>query len=477
MIAKLNLPNYSGTLLSVPPAAEHVAQVVRDYECMVLTGLEAILRRCEARPDYGFVDTKLNLITGCDFPAEDPIRGRGMIYGWIQGRALESLAGHYYWLQAGAQVEPALQKELLDRIQMVLERLVDRLAELRRNSKGRLFFMMSPAGQALKLDEQGQVVPHQTTADAPANFTDLFYAKGLVAAATLLKDQPKIDESAVLFARVMEAIEKNEFVSDQQPLDPKNSATVLIPGRHSLGPRMIAVGGASIFLQSTGELRYQALGLRLIDYILQHHTDQTGTRSDSQRYDVWEYVDDERQPYVDADGVLLSDPGHVCEFVGLSLKFLRVCETATELSSSERGLFTDRRTLLIEILKKNFSNGFSSKGFGIGKAYDLAARQMVNSDMPWWSLPETLRATLEAGRLTSNQAAEPLREIAVNASNAFIRGYVRSDVHLMAVQALKDDGAVSTAIPATPDADPAYHTGLSIIDCLYSYDRRGLLHD
>ena len=36
----------------------------------------------------------------------------------------------------------------------------------------------------------------------------------------------------------------------------------------------------------------------------------------------------------------------------------------------------------------------------------------------------------------------------------------------MSVQTRSVDGRVSTAIPATADADPGYHTGLSLLDVI-----------
>ena len=44
--------------------------------------------------------------------------------------------------------------------------------------------------------------------------------------------------------------------------------------------------------------------------------------------------------------------------------------------------------------------------------------------------------------------------------------YVRPELGLMAVQTLSAAGKVVPVVPATPDADPGYHTGLSMIDCL-----------
>ena len=42
------------------------------------------------------------------------------------------------------------------------------------------------------------------------------------------------------------------------------------------------------------------------------------------------------------------------------------------------------------LLQTNFRNGFT--GRGICKAFDLVSGLPTNTDMPWWSLPETMRA-------------------------------------------------------------------------------------
>ena len=39
-----------------------------------------------------------------------------------------------------------------------------------------------------------------------------------------------------------------------------------------------------------------------------------------------------------------------------------------------------------------------------------------------------------------------------------------------AAQTLDADGRCVDRVPATPDADPGYHTGLSLIDCLQRLD-------
>jgi hypothetical protein len=100
---------------------------------------------------------------------------------------------------------------------------------------------------------------------------------------------------------------------------------------------------------------------------------------------------------------------------------------------------------------------------GICKAFDLISRRPLNTDMPWWSLPETMRAAARCWRVCGAPAC--LRTLAA-CHNAFTRHYIRPDRRLMAVQTRNERGEAIPVIPATADADPGYHTGLSIIDLL-----------
>ena len=48
--------------------------------------------------------------------------------------------------------------------------------------------------------------------------------------------------------------------------------------------------------------------------------------------------------------------------------------------------------------------------------------------------------------------------------DAFFGKYVRYDIFQMAVQTRNSKGEAVAVIPATPDADPGYHTNMSLID-------------
>ena len=49
---------------------------------------------------------------------------------------------------------------------------------------------------------------------------------------------------------------------------------------------------------------------------------------------------------------------------------------------------------------------------------------------------------------------------------AFFDRYVRYDLFQMAIQTRNSQGKAVAVIPATPDADPGYHTNMSLIDAL-----------
>ena len=73
---------------------------------------------------------------------------------------------------------------------------------------------------------------------------------------------------------------------------------------------------------------------------------------------------------------------------------------------------------------------------------------------------------MEAARIVPGPQIPEMGEILIECSNAFIEHYVRPELHLMSYQTLDENAEPVDEIPATPDADPAYHTGMCIIDAL-----------
>ena len=112
------IPSYTGHLLPPEPSTTDLRLACTDYATICRANIIAVADRFEQREDYPFVDTKLDLKTGRDFRTDDPIRGRDAIYGWIQGRGLEALAGHAAWL---AQYDDPESQTLAARLRAIAE--------------------------------------------------------------------------------------------------------------------------------------------------------------------------------------------------------------------------------------------------------------------------------------------------------------------------------------------------------------------
>ena len=70
------------------------------YEQIVFDNLRFMLDRYD--PHYGFIDTKVKIFNSQDFKEltkGDDIYRKDIIFSFVQGRALEALAGHYRWLE------------------------------------------------------------------------------------------------------------------------------------------------------------------------------------------------------------------------------------------------------------------------------------------------------------------------------------------------------------------------------------------
>ena len=447
---------YGNIRLPDQPTTKDLRLAARDYGVIAQTMMAAIVERSEAG-QYSFINTKLDLISGRDFPAEDAIRGRDAIYGWIQGRGLEALAGHGRWWEQRNQAE-----ELTPRMRRLAHDVLQQLRRMRDRNNGRLSFFMTPEGQPFRLDDSGARQAFDMSAEHPYGFSDLFCAKGMYAAARWLQEAAAEAEALQYILLVDEAITTRTFRSDQISLDPKNRAEPR-QGYHTHGAAMIQLG-AWAQLAAAGAEGAAEGGLGLLDYELSTHANLHGRVPHLEEGDFWEAVDDAGQPYVEPDGVILSDPGHSLEFVGLALKFIGAAHAGASAAQQQR--LRAATSPMITILQRNFRNGYLPGPQGISKAFDLVSRRHLNTDLPWWNLPETIRAAalcLQAA--ASDEQRDQCLLILRDCHNAF-REFVRPDLHLMAYQTRDECGVPVASIPATADADPGYHTGLSLLDAI-----------
>ena len=446
---------YRGAAIPSDPTDVDIQSVLSDYEAICTTVMCAIADRYD--PAYPFVDTKLDLITGQDFADDDPIRGREAVYGWIQGRALEALASHARWLESS-------DPDLSGRLDRISRDVLDQLRRMRDRNGGHLSFFMRPDGKPFALDGNGQPTPFEISDETPYGFSDLFSSKGMFAAARRLGDESAELEAREYIDEVEEAIWDNTFLTDQISLDPKNP-TEPRSGYHAHGPFMIQIGSSALLVQSRHPTAVER-GLAIVEHEIASYTSLDGRVRGLLEGDFFEGVDTEGQPYRDENGVLLSDPGHSLEFVGLAMKFLHEVAVSGDADSDQLERIAEVRSQLPVILERNFENGFIPDPGGISKAFDLVERRHLNTDMPWWNLPETIRAAAFLLASSDDEKEKALcRRIFRDCHNAFLK-FVRPDLHLMAYQTRDASGDPVSVIPATADADPGYHTGLSLIDVI-----------
>ncbi len=128
--------------------------------------------------------------------------------------------------------------QLAGRLTDMLAAVTEKMESLRAVNQGRLPFAMHPDGSPFFARESDH-----------ANFSDLFYSKGLFAASRILNRPDLETEAEKLFLFVLNEIEQGLFHTDQQCFDPKNKVSY-IPGKFPQGPRMIALGGIADWIEA-----------------------------------------------------------------------------------------------------------------------------------------------------------------------------------------------------------------------------------
>ena len=324
---------------------------------------------------------------------------------------------------------------------------------------------MTPAGQAFAFGPDWERNPVALDASSPHSYSDLFCAKGMYAAANLLGNPLAASEARAFCMAVYCDITARDFRSDQP--QPAAGARAWVTGAFSHGPHMIALGMAALFAEFEPGPQAVDLGLTLARYILETHVNLDGRWLQFREYDLVEFVDAAGAPWADQSGRIISDPGHSLEFVGLFLKFSRAVRRCGGATPAQGEAIRGIETIMPHLLARAFANGFRPAVGGICKTVDLLARRLVDDTMPWWSLPETIRAALASWRVAESDASRQrcLESLALS-HNAFVTHYVRPQTHLMAVKVRDARGGAVDLMPAYPDADPGYHTALSLIDAL-----------
>lgn len=370
-----------------------------------------------------FLNTKLHSVTLRDYDASDGHRAPQYIYGWIQGRGLEALATHADFFEHD---DPALATEL-DR---AATPLCDALDALQRRDD-HAYFTYDAELRPVYPDHQDVVRPQVQPADI-YSYSDIFVAKGLLAAGARLKRTTDLPRHLDYFNAIVAAIEEGRFQIDERvPLSPAELARQ----PDDFGPRMILLAGGGL-LRRIDLAAATGYCDRFIDHVLTHHLDAPSSLL-------------RNVPGQDACNV-----GHGIEFIGFALDHLPSDADPALVDKLER------------ILIASFRAGFV--GPGIALSVSAATGTVLNPLCPWWSLPETIRSAALCYARTGN--AETLA-VWKQAHEAFFGTYWRGDPPL-AYQTMTSGGPIDY-VPATPDLDPGYHTGLSLLAAIETVDALG----
>ena len=378
------------------------------------------LRWMLARPAlHGvYLNTKLNSITLADYGDADGFRGPAYTYGWIQGRGLEALVRHAEFF---APRDPALAAELDARGRA----LYGALAELRQHD-GHAYFCYDAEMEPVRF-VAGRPVPQARSAEV-FTYSDAFVAKGLVAGASRYAPQD-LEQRLADLDEVIASIEAGRFQIDEAvPL----SAGTARNQPADFGPRMILLGAAELLAQ-LGRTERMDFAYRFIDHILARHLDRTSNLVAN-------------VPGEDACNV-----SHAIEFVGFTIAWLGADADPSLAATLEK------------ILVASFERGFV--GPGVALSVSIRSGAVISPLCPWWSLPETIRSAALCHACSRGDATLRIWQ---QAHEAFFSRYWRGQPAI-AYQTMDKSGPVDF-VPATPDLDPGYHTGLSLLGAIDAFD-------
>lgn len=404
-------------------------------------GVRLLLARRALRPDWPFVDTKFNPNSGADLSAD----AYNVIYCWFLGRGSEALAGHLSALDSFTGLSPAERAEAKSYFRQLIQTMTQTIVRVMAANQGRCPFRI---GRDLKaIDSTGRPA---VASPKSRSAGDTFCAKGLIAEGT----PENVKRGVAMILDCAEYIRANAYDSDQG-----EDLTAQMPQ----GERMLIMALPQLVQQKTADraLRGAILDLaaEFMEFVLDTHVDPA-TLAFSEYVRIGTL---ERLPYL--------DPGHANEFVGLGLGAVAAMERETTwLNDARRALLKRAREMMPALLVKSTRIGWNHTHHGLHKAVDNRTGAPINNDMPWWNLPETMRAAVRAHAATSDpQVRKDVLECYRLSHNAYFEHFLNRDKMLFPCQTRSGaTGQVVNKVPAVPEGDPLYHTNLSLLDMLAS---------
>ncbi len=128
---------------------------------------------------------------------------------------------------------------------------------------------------------------------------------------------------------------------------------------------------------------------------------------------------------------------------------------------------------LFPVFSENFEKGYRKDPGGIVKTINIVTGAILNPVFPWWSLVEAMRAAIVLAGTSLEIERNYCLEVYRRCRGNYLEQYVCPAGGMAGVQALDEDGSVSDIIPAVPDVDPGYHTGLCFLDVMHYIHKMG----
>jgi hypothetical protein len=449
-----------------------MSEAVLRFERMFMPSFQVATARFGIYPELGdWIDMKIDPVTGEDREARDgrgDLYARNRVYGWIQGRGLEAMSMWLRWndstpagrpAPAGAEdgVVAQVERESVARTAESLYRKIVECCFPGKDGQLRGGFVMTPQGCDLRNTPSGAPDGQEGT-----TLTALFLLRGLLAYASFTRSKADAGWIVLALRNAVDAALRGECLNDQlsfgalgggeRGVRPRGSGDSRVQGYEG---RMIALGACRLLFEHTREAADRDRGARLVGSVLEQHLFRN---SDGQAWlsDVRSPVGSDPRAARTADSAapVGVNPGHIIEFAGLALQFHRIAG----------GIPAEQRGLLVELALTSWQIGLAPCG-GIVRGMDGRNGSILDPHCPWWSSFEAVRTFTEVFFVTEDAKLRGRCLETIGRSLDCIDSVYLGPSNIgIPVQTVSPEGKVVDFIPATPDIDPGYHTGIPLMD-------------
>ncbi|HUX22537.1 MAG TPA: hypothetical protein VMW69_14960 [Spirochaetia bacterium] len=410
------------------------------------SGLRLLLERRKRRPDFPYPDTKFNPNTGEDYPSSS----YELLFTWFLGRGSEACTSHLSVIDSIRGIAD-VREESKAMLEEYRRNQNEALIEILQANGGRIPFRVNRVFEGV--DASGKRV---SLSAEGCNASELFAAKALIAGG----DSGEREIGIKLFRRFLDSALSNGYEDDTASY-----------GRHlhAESPFMLSFALFRYLVGTEPSVSDLTEWARLAETLLHYVLDNFWEEDSRRFFELIDFGTKKKDPFY--------LPGHACELVGLGLQAVSVIEGAAaglsaadqpDNKSFELGTFTAAKRELLRILLTAYDTGYDHKHGGMLQAINPLNGDVLNNDLPWWCLPEAMRAALYAYE-AAEEAELRTRFLVIftTASNDYFSYYPNPAAGLFPFRTRSGDtGEVRNFMPVVPEADPLYHSNISFIDML-----------